>query len=255
MGTTSPDANLALVDPIAEARRVVAGAGEKGVVLRLLGGVAVCLQAPEGKPLLSREIKDIDVVTPRGNKKAVAEAFQSLGYVDDEVFNAFHGAHRQIYVDIANERKVDVFVGAFSMCHDIPIAERLEREPLTIPLAELLLTKLQIVELNERDERDIYNLCFHHDLGDGGIEASLIADLCARDWGLWRTCKGTIERCQADLPGYGLAPQERELIDTRLSRLWELIDAAPKTSKWRWRARVGERVRWYEEPEEETPAE
>ncbi|HTX09908.1 MAG TPA: hypothetical protein VME22_14910 [Solirubrobacteraceae bacterium] len=254
MGITSSDAN-ALADPIAEARRVVAGAGEKGVVLRLLGGVAVCLQAPEGKPLLSREIKDIDVVTPRGNKKAVAEAFQSLGYVDDEVFNAFHGAHRQIYIDIANERKVDVFVGAFSMCHEIPIADRLDRDPLTVPRAELLLTKLQIVELNERDERDIYNLCFHHDIGDAGIEGGLIAELCARDWGLWRTCKGTIERCRADLAGYGLAPQERELIDIRLSRLWDTIDAAPKTSKWRWRAKVGERVRWYEEPEEEAPGE
>jgi hypothetical protein len=258
MSTTSPDANVALADPIAEARRVVAGAGEKGVVLRLLGGVAVCLQAPESKPLLSREIKDIDVVTPRGNKKAVAAAFQSLGYVDDEVFNAFHGAHRQIYVDIANERKVDVFVGAFSMCHEIPIAERLDREPLTIPLAELLLTKLQIVELNERDERDIYNLCFHHDLSAGGapgIEASLIADLCARDWGLWRTCKGTIERCRADLAGYELGERERALIAQRLAGLWEAIEAAPKTSKWRWRARVGDRVRWYEEPEEEAPAE
>jgi hypothetical protein len=254
MGTTSPDAKLALADPIAEARRVVAGAGEKGVVLRLLGGVAVFLQAPEGKPLLSREINDIDVVTPRGKKKAVADAFQSLGYVEDEVFNAFHGAHRQIYVDVEHRRKVDVFVGAFSMCHEIPIAERLDREPLTVPLAELLLTKLQIVELNERDERDIYNLCYHHEVDAGGIEGDLIAQLCARDWGLWRTCKGTIERCQADLAGYALDERDRALIDARLSRLWAAIDAAPKTSKWRWRAKVGERVRWYEEPEEEAQA-
>lgn len=254
MGTTSPDANLTLADPIAEGRRMVAGAGEKGVVLRLLGGVAVVLQAPESKPLLSRQINDIDVVTPRGNKKAVAEAFQSLGYADDEVFNAFHGAHRQIYVDLDNQRKVDVFVGAFSMCHEIPIAARLDREPLTVPLAELLLTKLQIVELNERDERDIYNLCFHHEIGPSGIEAGMIAELCARDWGLWRTCKGTIERCRDDLGGYSLATQERALIDARLGQLWEAIELAPKTSKWRWRAKVGERVRWYEEPEEEGQA-
>ena len=103
----------------------------------------------------------------------MARAFQALGYVDDEMFNAFHGAHRQIYVDVANERRVDVFVGMFSMCHEIPIAERLHHEPLTVPLAELLLTKLQIVELNERDERDIYNLCFHHEIssaGEPGIE-------------------------------------------------------------------------------------
>ncbi len=262
MSATSPDssagingaANATLADPIAEGRRVVAGAGEKGVVLRLLGGVAIFLQAPGGRPLLTRQIKDIDVVTPRGNKKAVAQAFQALGYVDDEMFNAFHGAHRQIYVDVANERRVDVFVGMFSMCHEIPIAERLHHEPLTVPLAELLLTKLQIVELNERDERDIYNLCFHHEIssaGEPGIEGSLIGDLCARDWGLWRTCKGTIERCRTDLVHYPLGASERDLIDARLAHLWDVIEAAPKTSKWRWRAKVGERKRWYEEPEEE----
>jgi hypothetical protein len=251
---TNPAGPATLADPVAEAQRMVAGARDQGVVLRLLGGVAVFLQAPDAKPLLTRRINDIDVVTPRGNKKAVTAAFQSLGYADDEVFNAFHGGHRQIYVDVANQRKVDVFVGAFSMCHEIPIADRLDRDPLTVPLAELLLTKLQIVELNERDERDIYNLCFHHEIagaGEPGIEGDLIADLCARDWGLWRTCKGTIERCREDLGGYELGPGERDLIDARLARLWDVIEAAPKTSKWRWRAKVGERVRWYEEPEEE----
>jgi hypothetical protein len=262
MSTILPDAepraNPALADPIAEGQRVVQAGAASGVLLRLLGGVAVFINAPGGKPLLARSINDIDLVTPRGNKRAVAELFGSLGYVEDEVFNAFHGAHRQIYVDLANQRKVDVFVGAFSMCHEIPIADRLERQELTIPLAELLLTKLQIVELTERDQRDIYNLCFHHELSAGeapGIETSLIADLCARDWGLWRTCKGTIERCRTDLAAYELGEGERELIDQRLAGLWDAIEAAPKSSKWRWRARVGERVRWYEEPEEEAAAE
>jgi hypothetical protein len=254
MGTTSPDANLRLADPIAEGRRVVESARTAGLVMRLLGGVAVFLQAPDTKPLLHREVRDIDVVTPKGSKRAIAELFLSLGYVEDEVFNAFHGAHRQIYVDVEHERKLDVFVGAFSMCHEIPIAERLDREPLTVPLAELLLTKLQIVELNERDERDIYNLCYHHDIDAGGLEAEVIAELCARDWGLWRTCRGTIDRCRSDLADYTLGDRERAIIDDRLQRLWAVIDAAPKTSKWRWRAKVGERVRWYEEPEEEAAA-
>jgi hypothetical protein len=265
VSATSPDADagagagdaagkLALADPIAEARRVLARAGEQGVMLRVLGGVAVFLQSPAAAPLLSRKINDIDVVTTRAGKRAMAGLFSALGYTEDEVFNAFHGNVRQVYVDEVNRRKVDVFVGAFSMCHEIPIAERLDREPLTVPLAELLLTKLQIVELTERDERDIYNLCFHHELsaGDGpGIEAGVIAGLCSQDWGLWRTCKGTIEHCRGDLGSYELADDARATIDARLVSLWERIEQAPKTSKWRWRARVGDRVRWYEEPEEE----
>jgi hypothetical protein len=243
------DADTAHADPLDEGRRLVTRAGDAGVTLRLIGGVAVCVQAPPDGPLLTRPIKDIDVVTPRGNGKALAAAFESLGYIGDEMFNAMHGTHRQLWIDPVHQRQVDVFVGAFSMCHEIPIAGRLDRHPLTVPLAELLLTKLQIIQLNERDERDIYNLCFHHDLD--AIGADFIADLCARDWGLWRTCRQTIDRCLADLGNYSLGDDQQELIRGRLRALWEQIDAAPKSSKWKLRNRVGDRVRWYEEPEEE----
>jgi hypothetical protein len=251
---TAPNAP-ALADPVAEARRVVAHGEEQGVTLRLIGGVAVCLQAPDARPLLPREIKDIDLVTPKGNKRAIEAAFQSLGYASDEAFNAFHGHHRQVYVDLDNERKVDVFVGSFAMCHTIPVADRLDRDPLTVPLPELLLTKLQIVELNERDERDIYSLCFHHDLDALGLEADFIADLLARDWGLWRTATGTLERCLVDVGKYGLSDAQQSTIAGRLTGLIERIEAAPKSSKWKMRNRVGDRVRWYEEPEEEAQAE
>jgi hypothetical protein len=196
-----PDGDTAHADPIEEGRRLVTGAAAEGVTMRLLGGVAVCLQAGPA-PLLTREIKDIDVVTPRGNNRGLAAAFTSLGYLGDEMFNAMHGTHRQLWVDPVHRRQVDVFVGAFSMCHEIPIADRLDRDPLTVPLAELLLTKLQIIQLNERDERDIYNLCAHHDLD--AIGADFMAELCARDWGLWRTCRQTIERCVADVGAYSL---------------------------------------------------
>ncbi len=247
-------AGTPLADPLAEGRRVVSRAEAEGLTLRLLGGVAVRAHDRGDGPLPPRDIRDIDLVAPRGCARPTAALFTALGYVGDEMFNAMHGSHRQLFVDLHNERKVDVFVGSFSMCHEIPIADRLHRDPLTVPLAELLLTKLQIVQLNQRDEADIYTLCFHHDLGEPGIEAGLIADLCARDWGLWRTCRQTIERCVADLDGYGLAADHRTTIAGRLQRLWEAIDAAPKSSKWKLRARVGDRVRWYEEPEEEAGA-
>jgi hypothetical protein len=251
-------ASVPLADPVSEARRLVTRAGEDGLTARVLGGAAVCLKAPRGKPLLPRTVGDIDLVTPRGAHREAARLLQASGYVGDEMFNALHGAQRQLYRDPVNDRKLDVFVGTFTMCHPIPIAARLQRDPLTIPLAELLLTKLQVVQLTERDERDIYNLCFHHDVagaGETGIESTLIAELCARDWGLWRTSKGTIERCQADLGECQLEPSQRSVISERLARLWERIQSAPKTQRWKLRSRVGERVRWYEEPEEDLTAE
>ena len=240
-------------DPVAEGRRVVAAGDGSGLVLRLLGGVAIYLQSPAAGPVLPRTIRDIDVATPKGNRARVVDALKSAGYVPDEMFNAVHGARRLLFFDEANQRKLDVFVGDFVMCHSIPITDRLDRDPLTLPLAELLLTKLQIVELNERDQRDIYNIAYHHPVsnGDGsGIEGDHVAQILAQDWGLWRTSKATIERCQANLGGYDLDANASSTISGRLNELWRIIEAAPKSARWRLRNRVGDRVRWYEEPEE-----
>lgn len=237
-----------------ESKRLIAMATQAGVMLRALGGVAVQMQAPASRPLLPRDVGDIDVTTKKGGKRGATEVLTAAGYVADDHFNAFHGARRLLFYDESHHRKLDVFVGEFSMCHQIPIAERLEKEPLTVPLAELLLTKLQIVELNERDQRDIYNLTYHHDVADGsGIEADVIAEVCAKDWGLWRTTKMTIERCQTNLASYQLERDAADTIASRLERLWRRIEAEPKTARWRLRSRVGDRVRWYDEPEENEP--
>src|SRR5579859_7526168 len=205
-----------LNDPIDESRRLVDAANARSLTVRLLGGVAVHLQAPAEGPLLPRPIGDIDITTRRGNRAGVTQVLTEAGYQPDEMFNALHGSRRMLFYDEVNGRKLDVFVGEFSMCHPIPIAERLERHPLTVPLAELMLTKLQIVELTERDQRDIYNLAFHHPLSDGGspgIEADYIAELCARDWGLWRTSKRTIDRCLANASAYSLPADAQTLIE------------------------------------------
>jgi hypothetical protein len=240
-------------DMVGEGRRLVEAGTRQGITMRLLGGVAVYLKAPAAGPLLPRPVGDIDMVIKRGSRGAVTEMLTAAGYVADEMFNALQGARRLLFYGGANGRKLDIFIGEFSMCHVIPIADRLERDPVTIPLAELLLTKLQIVELTERDQRDIYSLCYHHQVsqGDGSeIEGDYVAETCAKDWGLWRTARGTIERCQSNLAGYDLDADQVALIRQRLDTLWGLIEQAPKGAKWRLRSRVGDRMRWYAEPEE-----
>lgn len=253
--SSSHPASTPLADPVAEARRVVAAATSRTVVARVLGGAAVHLQSPDGRPLLPRTVKDIDLATPRGARTPVSEVLTAAGYTPDEMFNALHGASRLLFYDETNDRKLDVFVGSFAMCHQVPIAERLERDPLTVPLAELVLTKLQIVELTERDQRDIYNLFFHHEVTEGsgaGIEADYVARVLAGDWGFWRTSKATIERCIANVGGYDLSPDAASTITGRLETLWRRVESEPKSTKWKLRSRVGERVRWYDEPEEHT---
>jgi len=245
-----------LADPVLEAKRVVESAARAGLAIRILGGVAVRMQAPSETPVLPRRIGDIDLAIRQGGWRTLADFLKSSGYVGDDMFNALNGARRLLFFDVANNRKLDVFVGEFEMCHSIQIAGRLEKDPMTIPLAELLLTKLQIVQLTERDLRDIYSIAYHHQIstGDGSeIEADFIADLCAKDWGLWRTCTSTIQLCLTRLPDYGLPPEVSDVIAARLSALLKEIERAPKTTRWKLRARVGERVRWYDEPEENLP--
>ena len=235
-----------LADPVAEARRLIGLAAERGLVLRALGGVAVCLQAPDGKPRLPRKVKDIDLAAVKGAHKATIKVVLEAGYVADEMFNALRGSRRLLFGDQVNGRHLDVFVGEFAMCHDIPLTARLDSQALTVPGEELLLTKLQIVELTENDQSDIYNVLFHTE-----IDTGFIAALCAADWGLWRTCKLNIERSLANLDKSALDTGERARAAAELTTLRDRIEAEPKPLKWRMRNQVGDKVRWYNEPEEE----
>jgi hypothetical protein len=257
--------NQPLADPVAEAQRLIGLAQAQGVLLRVLGGVAVRLQAADGNPRLSRPVKDIDLAAVKGSSKAAAKVVLDAGYVADEMFNALRGSRRLLFGDPDNGRHLDVFVGEFAMCHEIPLTARLEREPLTVPKEELLLSKLQIIELTENDQSDLFNLLFHNDVastddrdgssrngtGTAVISASFIAALCAGDWGLWRTCQLNLKRSLDNLDKSALDPGEQALVATRIERLKQRIDAEPKSMKWRMRDRVGDRVRWYAEPEEE----
>jgi len=243
-----------LAEIVEEARRLLVAAHAQSVPVRLIGGIAVRVRAGDRHhPALLREYKDIDVVTTKGRGRDVGGFLQAMGYVPNVEFNALQGHSRMLFYDMANQRQLDVFVGAFAMCHAIPITERILAERDTVPLAELLLTKLQVVQLNEKDLRDLVALVVHHDVADtddDAINASHVARLLADDWGLWRTTRQNVEKVGAGLDQYDLSAEERALVRDRLDRLWRRIEAEPKSRGFRLRDRVGDRKRWYEEPEE-----
>lgn len=245
-------------DVVEEAHRLLAGSRAQGVALRLVGGLAVRLHAPDGlHPAVERSYRDIDLVAQKGKGRQASDLLVSLGYLPNDEFNAINGHRRLLFYDVQHARQLDVFVGSFEMCHSVPVAARLELDSVTVPLAELLLTKLQVVELNEKDQRDILALFHHHAVGDtddDAINGSRIAQLCSADWGLWRTCKLNLERTIDALPSYAFAAEERDVIAGRVRQLWDTIEQAPKSSRWRMRDRVGDRKRWYEEPEEVDPS-
>jgi hypothetical protein len=241
-------------DVFEEGKRLLARAVAEGVPLRLLGGVAIRLRtAGEIPPALARTYGDLDFVTVRRSSGSVAAFFRAEGYEPHVAFNALHGQERLLFFDDDHGRQVDVFIGQFSMSHRIPLGDRLDLEPGTLPLAELLLTKLQIAQLNEKDVRDSLALLLGHPVGetDGDqVNARRVAELCASDWGLWRTFTANLAACREHAGRYELPEAEREQVVARIDALLDRIEREPKTRGWKLRAKIGERKRWYELPEE-----
>ena len=239
----------------ADVKQIVELAAEQGVILRLLGGLAVRLHSPSATHRsLARQYADFDFVMADRRTDRVAEAVAALGYVPNQTFNLLNGDRRLLFYDETGERQIDVFVNTFHMCHSVPIdGERLALEPLTLPLAELLLTKMQIVQLNEKDVRDLCALVLDHSFGDGDDETfnlPYITSLCARDWGLWKTITTNAQKVRDFADAYELDGSQKLTITERLEVLRSTLDEAPKSLKWKARDRIGERVQWYDLPEE-----
>jgi hypothetical protein len=241
-----------LPDPVAEATRIGEAAAGRGLPLRVLGGVAVALLCPSSRrPPLARNYGDIDLATTGSAREGVVELIESLGYVGDREFNMLHGHRRLFFWDEENQRQVDVFVDEANLCHRVDLRPRIEVVPLTISLADLTVLKLQIVETNEKDYLDICAIFADHELttDESGINSGYIAEISAGDWGLWRTLGMVAERSRQfalDLPDFDAA----ELVAERLRTLQSELADVPKSRRWKLRARVGEKKRWYAIPEE-----
>jgi hypothetical protein len=239
-----------------EMHRLITEAQEQGIFLRLLGGLAIKVHSPHaGHRSLERKYPDIDFVTNRSGAKKLLDFLPQMGYTPNKTFNTLSGDRRQLWYDEARGRQIDIFIGDFAMCHTLPLADRLDVEPLTIPLAELFLSKAQIIELNRKDVLDLLALLLDHEAGPGDdetINVDLIASLCARDWGLYTTVSMTIQKLHdfVDEGSVVLAEAEAQTIKKRLVAIQKAMDDAPKSVGWKMRARLGTRVRWYEEVEE-----
>ena len=237
-----------------EMNRLISAARQKSILLRLLGGLAVKVHHKVDHPAFRREYGDLDFVVA-GKQRREFEAFMpAVGYSPHKQFNLLNGAHRQIYYHNETEMKTDIFIGAFEMCHKIPLEDRLHLHPITIPLAELLLTKAQIAELNRKDGLDIASLLLFNETGndDDKINLAQIAKLCGADWGLYKTTSINLKRVEEIISeeNVSLEESERRLIKTRIVNIQQTLAAMPKSLAWQMRDKVGTRVRWYEEVEE-----
>lgn len=234
---------LAMLD---SAKDLIGGGNERGLALRALGGVGVAFQCPTAmSPPLARAWKDLDFVAVSAQRQDLEAYLESRGLSGDREFNALHGRQRLNYVHDEHGYDVDIFIDRLVMCHTLDLSGRLEMHELTLDPADLLLTKLQVVETNERDYKDIAAIFSDHE-----VDHERIVGLLSKEWCWWRTATQVLERSASyalTLPDF----PARERMLASMSALREAIDSAPKSLGWRMRARVGDRVRWYELPEED----
>jgi hypothetical protein len=240
-----------LADHVAEAERLVEAAEREGTLLRALGGVAVQMRCPSARhPPLARTPKDLDFASTSNARESLLALFRKAGYQADAEFNALHGKTRLFFWDANNSRQADLFLDRVSMCHTLDLAGRLDQHPATLSASDLLLLKLQVFETNERDYKDALSLLLDH--ADGELDVNYIARLLATDWGWWRTATMVLERLDRyarELEDFDRANE----IHYRIRDLLGTIEAEPKSRRWKIRARLGERARWYELPEETLP--
>ncbi len=246
------EGNRALLD---EALAVVRAATAAGLPVRLAGSAAVLAHAPRAEAsyrALDRKVADIDLVT---RSKVTTNAMEGLlverGYEPLSHHNVWHGETRQMF-DRADGLHVDVFRDELNFCHPIEVKNRLEADDPTIPLPELLLAKLQIVEITEKDFQDVALLLLDHQLGSGHdeLDATEVARILAHDWGFWYTATCNLETTADYLERSPFSEAERAEIATRIAALQARIEAVPKSARWKLRARVGTKKRWYQEVEE-----
>jgi hypothetical protein len=237
------------------ALEIVEAADGRGIPLRLIGGLAVQALCPQFPPR-TRDGQDLDLATTGKARKALTEHLETAGFEPDRHFNALYGHKQLFFRSEARGLTLDVLVDRLEMCHTLEFADRLQRLPTTLDVTDLLLSKLQIVELNEKDLHDVVYLLAGFEVAPGDTPATIALErwnaVLGDDWGWWRTVTGNLERLEqhAELVARHTPPNALHDPSQQAHRLHAAAEESPKSLRWRMRAKVGERKRWYELPEE-----
>jgi len=241
---------------VEEALALVREAEVRRLPLRLLGGIAVLVscRAAMQRPELARQIQDIDCVAPRRTAGAIRRLFTERAYTPDTHFNAIHGGSRLLFYNKSRTFQVDVFLGHFEMCHRLDLEQRLLMSGPALSPSDLLLLKLQIVQMNPKDVTDALAIFVDHELVTDdradSLSSAYIACLCAHDWGWFTTVHDNLEALRVRAREVMRSTDHVENAERRIDSLLRAMRAEPKTLRWRLRDRVGRRMVWYELPEE-----
>ena len=240
-----------------ELGRIIDASQQAGLSLRVIGSLAFQMHCPQFgflQQAMGRAYTDIDFAGYRVQSKEIKVLMAGLGYQEDREIYIVSEGNRSIFNNPKNGLHVDVFYDKLDFCHVISWEGRLEVDTPTIPLAEMVLEKMQIVQINEKDVIDTIMLLMEHELGDNEketINIVRIAELCAKDWGLWRTTTMNLDKVKKLADGYPqLSTEQKSRVNAQVNAALARIEKEPKNMAWRLRSRVGDRVKWYKEVDE-----
>jgi hypothetical protein len=242
-----------------EAKRIVEEAEKNGVRLRLIGGTAIKMRSPVySRALLDkmdRPLTDLDFIALKRDSDKLIRALRNLGYNMDrgkEYLMTVSG--RCILEHPATRLHLDIFFDKLAFCHTIDLTKRIDVNNFTIPLADLLLEKMQIVKINEKDIKDTMTLLREHPVTDNdsdSVNGSYVAKLLSKDWGFYYTVTENLKKTKTWLERYdALQPTDKTDIAGKIDRLLKTIETEPKSMKWNMRAKIGTRQKWYDDVEE-----
>jgi hypothetical protein len=237
------------------ARDIVAAATADGrIVLRLLGSLAFNLQCKGNAHVqaeLGRAYTDIDFAGYSKQARYVTPFFEKLGFNEDREVNTLFGGTRMIFNHPETGLHVDVFFDKLNFCHDVDFTGRLELDSLTIPRSDLILEKMQIVKINEKDIIDTIMMLLEYPWTESdtdGVDLSHIAAVCAGDWGWWRTLTMNLGKVDQLAQTYdALSVEQKLLVAARVHEALERIETTPKSKRWKMRSMIGDRKKWYQE--------
>jgi hypothetical protein len=250
---------------IHEGLKIVELAKTEGMILRLTGGIAIfnlLENKPELKQLLMDRRKagssnatfaDLDFVGYSKQTKLMNKLFlDELQFQKDKIINSLFGDRRRIYYHPQGTYHVDILLDILEFNHDIDIRGRLEAEYPNLNKGDLLLTKLQIHFVNEKDLLDIIALCgMNPSLSEADIQR--VVELLSDDWGFYydaiNNLKLASESASKLMSEPSMIPQLK-VSSERIPAIIAAIEQAPKTKKWQKRAKQGSAKTWWREIED-----
>jgi hypothetical protein len=247
----SPSSQAVLEEGMALYQR----AEETGVTLRFVGSLAIQLTCPKWKHLAvdleRRPSRDIDFVGYAKEQRRIEDQFVEAGYVIHPAvkYSQEYGVKRLIFLPVEQDPHVDIFLDDLIMAHTVQFSGRLGLSKPTVSLVDLLLSKLQIHEITRNDLVDLVILLAEHDIGgvNEPIDGKYFASVLGHDWGFHYSASLNLATLRTAVTEFEVLP---EVVVARvcqqIDELLRLMDSAPKSSRWKIRARVGPRVRWHE---------